>query len=167
MSSSGEEFDRFGDVINGNNGIFGSDTAAMEQGLVNFDTARTVATAQGVVVEMACRGCGRGVKLTIEYPELVAVKYNVAPHIAFQGQPNILQNPVPWAYSPREQAWWPHYPCNHCRTPCAPLMTPEEAEGHLAKARRNRWIDTAGEQYVAGIASRAAAAQQQQAAARR
>lgn len=165
--SRDEEFDRFGDVINGNNGIFGSDTAAMEQGLINFDTARTVGTAQGVVVEMACRGCGRGAKLLVEYPELVAVKYNVAPHIAFHGKPNILQNPVPWAYSPREQAWWPSYPCNHCRTPIAPLVTPEEAESHLAKARRNRWIDPVGEQYVAKIASDVAQQVQQQQAARR
>lgn len=164
---SNDDFDKFGDIINGNNGIFGAESAAMEQGLANFDSARTVATADGVVVEMACRGCGRGVKLTLEYPELVAVKYNVAPHVAFHGKPNIVRNPVAWAYSPREQAWWPNYPCSHCRTPCAPLVTPEEAEKHLAKARRNNWINPQGEQYVASIAGAAAQAQAQQAAARR
>jgi hypothetical protein len=114
---------------------------------------------------MSCRGCGRGVKLTVEYPELVAIKYSVAPHVAFANQPGVLNSPCQWAYSPRERAWWPNYPCSHCRTPVAPLITADEAEKHLAEARRSSWIDPNGEQYCAKVCS--AVSQQQQAAAQR
>jgi hypothetical protein len=105
------------------------------------------------------------VKLTIDWAELVAVKYNVPPQLCFRNQPTLVRNPIDWMYSPRERAWWPNYPCSTCRCPCAPLINAEEAEKHLAEARRARWIDPQGEQYAMSICAQVA--QQQAAAAAR
>lgn len=159
--SDDREHDRFADIINKNAGIFGNDGAAMDHALGAFDSAPTRAVEDGVSVHMSCRGCGKPADLKIEYPEIIAVKYNVPPQLAFpQGQAAapgqrptvVIKRPTDWAYSPENRAWWPKIPCQRCGTVLAPMFTPDEAETHLRVARRSQWIDGNGEAYLSQIA---------------
>lgn len=160
--------DAFSDMAGGEqNGIFGAEAAALDAGLADFDTAKTTAQPHGVTVQMRCRGCGRTKQLVVEYPELVAIKYNVPPQIAFRGQANIISSPAEWKFSHKNRAWYPNSPCSSCQHPCSPLFTPEEAEMHLAKARRGGWINPVAEKSVSQIAHSVGVQLQQQQQQRR
>jgi len=151
-----DQYDAFGDIINKSDGIFGgteSNIAGQDGGLKAHDTPRTQATASGVAVEMQCRGCPRPLRLTVDYPELVAVKYNVAPQDVFAAYPQFVHGILTkWTYSSREQAWWPETRCSGCQNIAGPMFTPEEAEFHLRKARQMGWIDPQGEEFVSKLA---------------
>lgn len=162
---SKDEFDAFGDIINSQTGIFSDESASLEPGLHNFDRAQTVETPQGVKVVMHCRqvvgsgqGCGRSIELTIEWPELVALKYGISPHAAYAGRAEIMNEPGEYRYSPRQQAWHPVQGCPNCRTLVLVFVTAEEAEKHLTNARRQGWINPAGEQHASRVAAGAAQA---------
>jgi hypothetical protein len=156
------DFDAFGDIINSQTGIFAGESAGLEPGLENFDRAQTVAKNDGVKVVMHCRavagsgqGCGRAIQLSIEYPELVALKYGISPHAAYAGS-TVMADPAEWRYNEREQAWFPLQSCPNCRTLTLVFVTPEEAEKHLATARRQGWIDPRGEQFASQVAAQRA-----------
>ena len=144
MSNGTGAFDGFDDIIQGNAGIFGSDVPAMENGLTAFDSTRTVPQRDGVHVEMHCRKCGAPVRITVEWGEIVAVRYNVPAHVAYQGTTGFVGEPTSWGFSPEQQAWFPNSskcPSGRgCSESCAPFFKPEEAEKHLAVARRNQWF---------------------------
>ncbi len=146
------EYDSFGDVIDKQSGIFGTDAGGLSDGLGEHDSTKTQATPGGVVVEMFCRGCGRPCRIVAEYPELVAVKYSVSPRMAFGAMPNVIQVPVEWLYSSVTGGWYPDEKCQQCRSPCNPHFTPNEAEQHLATARSKNWINPQGEQQLSQIA---------------
>jgi len=157
------QYDAFGDVINESNGIFSaeaSNIAGRNGGLTAHDQAKTVPMQQGVMVIMNCRGCPRPLQITIEYPELVAIKYGVSPHEAFARHPHIVQELTEWRYNP-DQGWWPVRVCPGCRNIAGPMFTFEEAEALLSNARRRNWIHTAGEQGVAAIAHQVANSKRQ------
>jgi hypothetical protein len=159
-----DQYDSFGDIINRSDGIFSgneANIAGQDGGLQAHDTARTQATMEGVAVEMQCRGCPRPLRLTVEYPELVAIKYNVPPQEVFRRYPQYVRGVTEWRYSPSEQAWWPVTRCSGCQNIVGPMFTPEEAEHHLARARRNAWINPAGEQQVSQLAYATVQAMQQ------
>lgn len=160
MSNTG--YDDF-DGLMDNTGIFGSDTASMDNALTEFDAIRTQPTPQGIQVDMTCRqskltqakGCGMPIRLLIEYPEAVAVKYNVQPHLVFGQMGGVLSKPVEWRYSDDMGAFFPLEKCR-CGALCAPHFTPAEAEAHLRVARERGWIDPASEQQLSKIAAQAA-----------
>ncbi len=162
---SADQYDNFDDIINGQAGVFSPEAAAIDPGLKSFDSTRTVATPEGVVVEMFCRGnltgngCGRPRQFTIEWPEMVAIVYNISPHEAYQGQSAggrpIVQEMTVWDFDPRGGAWYPKQPCRNCRTLLMPLFTPQEAEGHLVVARQRGWIHPQGEQFCRTLAAQA------------
>jgi hypothetical protein len=150
------QFDAFGDIINRSDGIFGgneSNIAGQDGGLRAHDSVKTTPTPVGVAVEMQCRGCPRPLQLMVEYPELVAVKYNVPPQEIFRANPNLLQQGITqWKWSQNEQAWWPEVRCSGCGNIAGPMFTPEEAEVLLGRARRNNWINEQGESYISNLA---------------
>lgn len=160
-----QQFDQFGDIINRSDGIFGSDgvnIAGQDGGLRAHDSVKTTAKPEGVAVEMQCRGCPRPLQLMVEYPELVAVKYNVPPQEVFRRYPQVVRFLTEWKWSQTEQAWWPVTRCVGCQNIAGPMFTPEEAESLLAKARRNGWINPQGEQGVSDMAYKTVQALQQQ-----
>lgn len=157
-----QQYDQFGDIINQGSGIFGAtepNIAGSAGGLSDHDSTKTQATPTGVAVEMQCRGCPRPLRLTVEYPELVAIKYTVLPqnlwrYIQSRGVTvsQYVTSPTNWDYSQEQQAYYPIQQCAGCRNLAGPLFTPEEAEVHLAKARRMGWTNTEGEKFLAGAA---------------
>ena len=145
-------FDAFGDIINHESGIFGDsepNIAGAGGGLKAHDTPKTLATPEGVVVEMQCRGCPRPLRITVEYPELYCVMRNLNPQEVLRYAPNQVSDVVPWGYS--QNAWWPHCECRSCRTPALPMFTSREAATHLQNAKQMGWINPQGEAMMARL----------------
>lgn len=151
---SGNEFDAFSDIVNNDTGIFGAEAAGLAPALRNFDNAQTAAAQDGLHVTMYCRGCGRTIDVCFGYHELVACKYRCPPQAAYQGTQFAVATEYKW--SAPHGAFFPVTGCASCQTPCSPLITPDEAETHLARARANGWIDPRIEQQLAVRAAEAA-----------
>jgi hypothetical protein len=150
---SDNQYDAFGDVITKQAGIFGGECAGLCDGLGDHDTTKTATTQQGVIVDMSCRGCGRPCRVVAEWPEMVAVKYNVSPRMVFGTMPGVLSSPTEWMFSQATNGWYPEQYCQHCRTPCNPHFTPAEAEQHLAVGRQRGWINPVAEQQLSQAAA--------------
>jgi hypothetical protein len=150
------DHDNFSDLIGQSKGIFGgsdANIAGPEGGLESFDKPTTTPTPEGVAVGMSCRGCGRPAQLMVEYPELVAIKYGVSPPTAYRSLPQApMREVVEWRYSTTQQGWFPIKTCAHCGTLCAPIFSPEEAEAHLGRARRNGWTREQAEKDLSMLA---------------
>ncbi len=158
-------FDQFGDVVDGSAGIFDGSTtsiAGTQGGLHSFDSPTTTPRADGVAVGMQCRGCGKPVELLVEYPELVCVKYGISPHLVMQAFPQLrgqVHAITEWQYSTANQGWAPMQICQHCHTWIPPIFSPEEAQRLLDKARRFGWLNLEAEKVISTAAYQAANAQ--------
>jgi len=151
------DYDGFGDVINGSSGIFGAEQAGLIPGLKAHDSVHVKPTREGVVFQLSCQGCGKATHLTVEWPELVALKYGVDPAIAFRGHPRIIPNPTSWRWRPEDQAWSPNIKCSGHSCYWIPLRIDfSEPEKYLKVARREGYINQRGEQLVSQIAAKAA-----------
>lgn len=155
------EFDAFGDIVQKEVGIFGGGG-----GLEAHDSLNTTATPTGVKVMGSCRSCGKPEQVEVEYGELIGVKYNVAPDVAFRNTP-FVKDLSPWGYSNVTNGWFPVVKCNHCRELLPMHFTTAEAEKHLATARVNRWINPLFERDAAMRADQVAKSSQYQQIARR
>ena len=155
-----QSFDGFGDVIEAGSGIFGS-----SDGLEAFDSVRHRYAPEGLVVEAHCGACGRARHLTIDWPEVIALKYNVSPSEAYSQHPAMRQYASPWMNTSAAQArgvayaWYPQgaVRCSKCGTDFSrALIRPGECDGHLKEARRNGWMPPQAErafsQQAAGVA---------------
>lgn len=155
-----EDHDRFDDILQNNTGIFAADASALEPGLKNFDSAQTVPANDGVHITMYCRGCGGTRALTLGYHEMVAIKYRCPPQAAYPGTQAAVNTEYGWAAG--QGAFYPKVPCPACQNPLAPLITPDEAERHLATARANGWIEPNIEARLSALAKKNSAAYQAQ-----
>ena len=65
-------FDGFGDVLEGTNGIFGG-----SDGLQAYDSVQHQYGQEGLIVQIHCESCGKPRHMTVMWPELCAIKFNV------------------------------------------------------------------------------------------
>jgi hypothetical protein len=140
--------DDFADVINSYSGVFGDATPGLDNGLKNFDAVDVGVTEDGAVFEFRCTGCGRMRQLTVEYPELVALKMRVSPHVAFRNSHFVSGDPTTWRWVRDEHKWGLVMKCTFCPYHYAVRLQPHEPEQILAKARHASLINPAGEQQV-------------------
>jgi len=142
-----DQYDGFGDVIEASQGIFsGSD------GLQAYDSVRHTATPEGLLVECHCANCGYPRHVTIAYPELIALKYNVSPHEAFNGT-QFQQLASQWATTNQQRgvkyAWYPATLRCRCGQPfMRPLVSPGEIDGLLAPGRQRGYIQPQQEEQL-------------------
>ena len=155
-----DKYDQFSDIVQSQAGIFGRDAAAMENGLHAHDSVQTSVMQDGVHVSMSCRKCGNPRDVTIEWPELIAIKYQISPHEAYRGA-QVNFHVVPWQYSPRQDGWYPLLQCQGCGEYTSPIVTPHEAEAHLQTARMRGWFRQQDELAYAKVAAQNAALQRQ------
>ena len=153
---STRDYDRFADVQEDVHGIFGADQPGMEPGLKKHETVNVQPTKEGVVMQMSCQGCGRPTHMTVEWPEVVALKYGVNPVVAFRAHPGVVKYSTRWEFLPREHAWRPELKCSNCQFWFPLRISPEEPERFLAAGRRHGFILPAGEQEVSRVAAMAA-----------
>jgi hypothetical protein len=135
-------FDGFGDVLEGTAGIFGK-----SEGLEAFDSVQHQYGPEGMVVQIHCESCGKPRHMTVMWPEICAVKFNVSPQEAYAQHPTMRQYAVvQWmstagaVHRGVPYAWYPQVRCRCGNTIQRPLIQPSECDQHLAEARRNRWL---------------------------
>jgi hypothetical protein len=122
---SDDQYDQFGDITQKETGIFGTDTASMNNALHKHDTAQTTVLADGVHTTFECPVCGSSREITAEWPEVVCLSMNVGPDQVIQGM-------TPWVFT--AQGWCPvGIRCSACVTPqdLRIYMTQQEAAGHV------------------------------------
>lgn len=154
---SGDNHDRFDDILMRETGIFAEGSGSLGDGLSDFDTAKTIPSQEGVEVEMRCRHCGKPCRLCMEWGEMIAVAHDVAPQMAYGPQiGSVIKSPVPWAWSRVNQMWWPQLSCSQCQSPCGPMFSADEAKRHVQVAMQRRWIDPARVKPLMDASARAA-----------
>ena len=141
-----QPYDGFGDIIDKNSGgCLGG------EGLTAHESLRHQYQAEGLVVEVHCTGsttggCGKPKHMTIMWPELIAIKYDVSPHEAFAGVAPQFASEWRVAQSRPgmpaiKHSWYPvGQNCSRCGEMIAPLVEPGECEGHLKQMRRSGWM---------------------------
>jgi len=150
------DYDQFNDVKNRSLGIFGEDASGMEPTLTRHDSVNHTAEREGVMLEFYCQGCGRGTRILIEWPELVAMKYGHNPALIFGRHPGVVSRLMSWVYVPAEQSWRPDAKCRHCNFNFCIRLSPEEPERYLKVGRRSKFINPTGEQQISQLCSQAA-----------
>jgi hypothetical protein len=145
------DYDHFDDIINSREGIFAPGLGAVDDGLKRFDSIESDVTSQGLIIEMACRQCGRPKQLLVEWPEMVALKCMVSPSDAFRTVPALARFASPWriARVPRGIYWVPEdTKCVHCGGVVQPLVGPDECGRYLAEMRQRGWLNPDDEKRV-------------------
>jgi len=131
---SEKDYDQFNDIKHGSYGMF--DNSAIKA----HDSVRAAVTPGGVVLEFECQGCSGGQQLTLEWPEVVALKYGVDPAFVYRGRPNIVREPMSFQPIADENAWRPVAACSKCNWHYAIRIGFEEPEQWLMRARRSNYI---------------------------
>ena len=158
---SSNNYDGFGDILSQTDGVFGADQAAIQPGLKRHRTVNHQLDESGVVFQFECQVCGQPSVLTVEYPEMVALKYGVNPVIAFRAHPKVLKELTRWEFSPGDNGWKPDVKCMACNATHKDLIIePHEPELHLQGARRRGYINGQGEHTVSQICAQYAQAGQ-------
>lgn len=137
-------WDAFGDVLEGTKGIFGA-----SEGLDAYESCQHQHDRDGLMVQCHCETCGKLRQVTISWPELIALKFNVSPAEAYGQVPQLQQFATQWANTAQAMAkgvpyaWYPiGMDCPNCpgrrgvREFRRPLISPGECEAHLREGRR-------------------------------
>jgi hypothetical protein len=127
-------YDQFQDIVNASTGIFGGE--ALEAHM----KVRAVPTPEGALLEFTCQGCNAGTQLTLEWPEVIALKYGVDPAIAYRGRPDIVEKPMSFSWKKDENAWRSNGKCQRCPFHYGIRIAPNEPEQWLAAGRRSNFI---------------------------
>lgn len=111
----------------------------------------------GVVLEFACRGCATPKAFTLEWPEVIALKYGIDPALAFRNQQNVIQHPTHFEFKSEQGGWIPiDERCSSCNFVFAVVVGPDEPERWLSSARRTGAINPQAEQQLSQYVSRVA-----------
>lgn len=148
MGNRSGQTDDFADVIHSYSGVFGDSAGAMDTGLSKHDAVDIGVTPTGAVLEFRCPGCGRMRQLHLDYPELVALKFQLSPHLAFDQARQFSQSPSAWRWIPDEHQWGLVMRCSFCPYHYPVRLAPHEPESILGKARRSGYINAQGERAV-------------------
>lgn len=150
------DWDNFDDIVHGSMGIYGDDAPGLDSALRRIDSVTTKPTKDGVAFEFRCHGCGKTRRLTLDYPEVVALKNQISPHIAFgpQAPAQLRQvatsDPTNWTWRGAE-GWGLNMQCDKCPFHYSVRMSADEPDKLLRQAQRMGFIDPHGYQQVNGL----------------
>lgn len=115
------EYDDFQDVFSDETG------GSLESpGLKDYDNVRQSVETNGLGVQIACRYCGRGHKITLEWHELYVIGSN---------QPNVAPIVPPGYKRSNQGTVYIEFNCARCGNPgVAVHITPDEAVRHVNTA---------------------------------
>lgn len=123
---SAEDFDGFGDVINGSYGIFGDE-------LKQVNDARAATEKEGVCFEFLCQGCGRPTQIHASWPEIISLKYGVDPAQS-------MGTETRWFFVKEEHAWTPGMRCPYCQFALSLRVKPHEPDGYLKDGKQRGFL---------------------------
>ena len=139
--SEPKRWDRMEDIVNSSLGIY-EGTA-----LAEHEQVQTGISPEGVKLSFRCQGCGDTIDMVLEWPEIIALKYGVDPALAYRGRQQIVQTPMPFTFSTKENSWAPMGKCatSNCQWAYGIRIATHEPERWLAQARRSNYIPTQAE----------------------
>ena len=140
--------DDLSDVTYSEQGIFGTGFGGTDSALDENERVRHKLVREGVEYTFRCPGCGMTTKLTLEWPELVALKFGLNPALVFQHNRGFVDKPMSWSPDKDERAWKPDARCEKCNYYYGLRISPDEPERRLKAARRARLINPNGERAV-------------------
>ena len=130
--------DEFADYQANWQGMFGEGMSSIDDGLCNFDRVSHAVTKLGLANEFQCRRCGAPIRLIVEWPEIIALRCNISPHVAYQNHPrfgSFAQNRWRKADPRCGNYWVPEGLRCKCGEPAHVLISSSECQGHLVKRR--------------------------------
>lgn len=112
-------------------------------------------TPGGLELHYPCSKCSKRQGTLVEFPELIAIKYNVAPQVAYGNLPRSpVTEPTQWGYE--QGGFFPAINCDACGYNTKILVTPHEADTWLSTALHKRYLAVGMEQqlsqHCAGVA---------------
>lgn len=125
-------------------GIFGNAYTDMQK-------ADATLVREGVKLTFRCPGCGLVTDVTLEWPELMALKYNLNPAVVFRQFPGHVQHPMSWQYNAAERAWAPDATCDSCPFHFGLRLSPDEPARYLKQAWRAGLLSPQGTQQVEAL----------------
>lgn len=132
--------DMFRDITHGGAfGIFDKDQAALESGMEKVNGVSSVPEKDGVALDFTCNGCGNSQRVTLEWPEVIAMKYGLSPHHAYAQAKPVQCDPSPWGFDREDGGWQPLFKCG-CGWHLGMRIGPDEFEKWLRVARRSGLI---------------------------
>lgn len=144
----------FDDILDSQKGIFGSDCAGLCGSAMDaFSEAKGTPDPQGMMYEVVCENCGNR-KIIVEWPEMVAIKHSISPHIAFQQFPNVVRNATAWGFDQNNQCWFPDIRCSSCNWQFRMLVHPGEVERGLRFAVSKGWLSEQAYSQIANVCAR-------------
>lgn len=94
--------DDFNDILTSATGVFGLDTPGLAPASHDSVKVRVVEAGalgqdypSGVVMQCMCNACGTNNVILLEWPEVIALKYQVGPQVAFQPGQQLFQRHHP------------------------------------------------------------------------
>lgn len=153
--------DLFDDMMGDGKGIFAEGVAALDDAFGKHRQVKCTPGPAGVLACFTCDQCGKGRELIAEWPEMIAIKYNVPPQRVLQNL-GLVQDITPWLFNTVSKGWQPEARCS-CTNTNAPSFTSQEAEHYLTWARANGALRHArtGQDYEVPLSQRCAAFAQQ------
>lgn len=141
MSDERDARDAWADVVETQRGIFGGAEAAIsgKSAMEDWVSARTTPMAKGLKILFQCESCGHRLELVAEYPELIAIRAGLQPHVAFPPGTRVLIHPTVWGFDRDQNAWFPDVKCP-CGMPLRTFISVAEASAALVKAQDSAWI---------------------------
>jgi hypothetical protein len=125
-------------------GIFHPHNAGLMPTLAQHDGVTHAIHPEGCKTRLNCPSCGVPIEITIEWPEIVAMKYGVNPYQVYaQGQyASLIQGqPISWKFVAGEQAWTPEMKCSQCSWASGLRVRPNELEPWLTEGRRRGYFN--------------------------
>jgi hypothetical protein len=154
-----ENKDDFHDIISSNHGLFDAHNATLDDALGHIDGVKVGVQQEGVAFEVTCHGCRAATRLTVEYPEIIALAFNVSPSVAFAHRSQALPDPrsilhdkpSTWEPVPGKGAWQcqERCPSSSCRWNLRIELSVTEPQQYLRRAKAQGYIDPNMERAVA------------------
>lgn len=142
----------FEDIVDQEQGIFSDGSAGIstESAMTQFSKAKPEPNPEGIVYEVMCENCGPR-KIVVEWPELVAIRNGISPHVAYQGQSVLRGPPTVWGFDQGTQRWFPDIRCGQCRWQFRMMVSMGEVDQGIRFATGKGWIQPAHVQQLSSL----------------
>lgn len=139
MSNDG--IDRFDDIQENYRGMFDKNEAGLRPALEEFESMEERIEKTGPVLSFRCQGCGTTLDYKLEWPELIALKFRVSPHLAGIG--GLLQHGEPsvWQHVSGRGTWKLIQRCPQCGWKLLPEIRHGQPEEWLKRGRREGYVN--------------------------
>jgi len=142
--------DAFNDIRAKTEGIFAG-SLGLADGQQDLKQIPHQIVKNGVAIDYRCQQCGVPHRIEVTWPEIIAIRCQISPQIAYGRTQNLQAFADPWDQM-RDGTWIPHgFRCSKCGSQSFMGLVPKECARWIAKGRQNGWISPKVEQQLGTI----------------